>query len=255
MLKALVRGVLPRQLQKKLLLIKYRGNNVGCPCCGSTFSTFWPSGPNNKPNTMCPKCNSMERHRLMWLYFHARPELLNRPMRLLHIAPEPIFERLFRSRPNVESLSADLDASQAMVAMDLTRIDMPNASFDAIVCSHVLEHIPDDGKAMREMCRILKPGGWAILQSPVENSRATTYENWSITSREDRLRHFGQEDHVRVYGRDYADRLRAAGFLVDVDRFGDKLGSDRVRYHSLQEDEDVYFCRKPGASAEDGLKA
>jgi SAM-dependent methyltransferase len=197
----------------------------------------------------------MERHRLMWLYLHARPELLTSPMRLLHVAPEPIFEKLFRSRPQIDYLSADLDGSQAMVAMDLTRIDVPDKSFDAIVCSHVLEHIPDDGKAMREMCRILKPGGWAILQSPVENSRTITYEDWSITSKQDRLKHFGQEDHVRIYGRDYADRLRNAGFVVNVDRFGEKIGSDRVRFHSLQADEDVYFCRRPLASKKDTLPA
>src|SRR4051794_30419242 len=108
MLKRLLKKALPSGIRKTLFLMKYRGSKVGCPCCGRTFSTFWPSGPNNKPNTMCPNCSSMERHRLMWLYLHARSELLSAPMRLLHVAPEPIFERLFRNRPNIDYLSADL---------------------------------------------------------------------------------------------------------------------------------------------------
>ena len=243
-----MRRIVPRWLWKRALLFKYRGNHVECPCCGGTFRTFWPSGVNNKPNTLCPKCNSLERHRLLWLYLAAEVDLDSRPLKLLHVAPEPIFASLLSGKVNIDYLSADLESPPAMVRMDLTDIDRPDDTFDAILCSHVLEHIPDDARAMSELYRVLRPGGWAILQHPVDNSRATTYEDFSVTDPAERERHFGQVDHVRVYGRNYADRLRLEGFIVQVVPYPRMLGTERVKRFALQEDEDVYLCTKSDGS-------
>lgn len=234
--------VLPGRLHKRFLLFRDRGDQRYCPCCRGHFRTFWPSGVKNEPDTLCPQCSSLARHRLLWLFFGQRPELFLRPLKLLHVAPEPIFENFFKSRPGVDYLSADLDSPPAMVRMDLTRIEMPDESFDAIVCCHVLEHIPDDAKAMKELRRVLRRGGWAILQTPVETSRAVTYEDPGITSPQDRFVHFGQEDHVRVYGRDYVDRLRAAGFDVAIHRIQEQLGPELTRIFGLDQHEEIYFC-------------
>src|SRR5690606_19858714 len=138
---------------------------------------------------------------------------------------------LFRSYKNIDYVSADLDPRKAMTQQDITNTSFENDTFDLIFCAHVLEHIPDDMKAMRELLRILKPGGLAILQVPIKdffNGMAIdkTYEDPGITDPKERERVFGQRDHVRIYGRDFKDRLENAGFKVSVDNFGDRLGTE-----------------------------
>jgi len=141
-------------------------------------------------------------------------------------------------------ISADLESPIAMVKLDITNIPFKDDSFDAILCSHVLEHIADDRKAMHELFRVLKPRGWAILQSPVNQKSSRTFEDPSVVSPEDRERIFGQHDHVRIYGRDYTDRLQSAGFTVKLDGYVKELGSDIIKRCSLKEDEVIYFCSK-----------
>ncbi|BCW98666.1 MAG: type 11 methyltransferase [Armatimonadota bacterium] len=239
-----LKRMLPRSLVRKLLLVKYRGSAYACPCCHYQARQFWPSGVNQKPNTLCPSCGSLERHRLLWLFFQRHPELLRRSQRILHVAPERQIEQLLRSIPEVKYLSAGLESPPAEVCMDLTNTGMQDKSFDGIVCCHVLEHIPNDGAALRELYRILAPGGWAILQVPVDYARQTTYEDPNIISPGDRLREFGQEDHVRVYGRDYEDRLRNAGFRVDVHWLQETLGADQIDYYRLDPEERIFLCWK-----------
>jgi SAM-dependent methyltransferase len=172
-----------------------------------------------------------------------RTDLLDgRPKRMLHVAPEAQLARLFREQSHLDYLSADLIDSRAMVRMDITDIQYPPQTFDVIYCSHVLEHVADDRKAMREFHRVLKPGGWAILQVPIKGE--TTFEDPTVTSPEDRQRLFGQHDHVRTYGRDYRDRLAEAGFAVTVDGFVRELDERTVRRIGLKRTEDIYFCRK-----------
>jgi SAM-dependent methyltransferase len=161
---------------------------------------------------------------------------------LLHVAPEPALGRLLSGRSNIDYLSGDLGSPFAMVKMDITNIPYPDGHFDAIYCSHVLEHVPNDQQAMGEFFRVLKPNGWAILQVPIEGEH--TFEDWSVQTPEGRERAFGQSDHVRIYGRDYRDRLAKAGFTVTVDPFISTFSDADIRRLGLGKGEDVFYCTK-----------
>jgi len=163
---------------------------------------------------------------------------------MLHVAPEPALEKLFRQYIGAGYLTADLFNPDVMIIMDITDIQYADNSFDVIICNHVLEHVMADHQAMSEIFRVLKPGGWAILQVPVDRNRETTFENPSITSPRDRERLFGKDDHVRVYGLDYKDRLEKAGFQVKLEKYINELDADTIEQHCLRDVEDIYFCRK-----------
>ena len=191
-------------------------------------------------------CRSKERHRLASLYIKAKTDLFDgRQKKLLHVAPQPQMSRLFRKAGGIDYLSGDLRWRRAMVELDVTDIQFPDNTFDAIYCSHVLEHVPEDRRAMRELCRILKPGGWIIPQVPIEGD--ATLEDPTVASPEERERLFGQHNHVRQYGQDYKDRLADAGFSVTVDGFVRELDEETLGRLGLSADEDVYFCRKAAA--------
>jgi SAM-dependent methyltransferase len=219
---------------------------VLCPLCEKTARRFRPFGGGTikRPNAQCPHCGSLERHRLIWLYLRDETDLFAAaaPKRMLHVAPEPVLRARLIGDPRIDYLSADLDPDLADVQMDITAIDFPADSFDVIYCSHVFEHVPDDALAMRELCRVLRPTGWAILQVPI--LLAKTDEDPTLTDPEERLRRFAQRDHVRAYGPDYADRLRAAGFAVRTDRYAERLGADTARRHGVLTEEIVHFCTK-----------
>ena len=264
-LKLLFRAILPKkyyqQLRKvhwrfrsqvywRLRALLYIGNRRICPCCNCHFRKFLSFRA--RLDAQCPRCGSVERHRLMWLYLKYQTNLFSDTLRLLHFAPEYIFQKNFASFPNLDYVSADLDSPLAMTKVDIMNIPYENNSFDVILCSHVLEHVSDDQKAMRELFRVLMPGGWAILQSPVDHQRHDTFEDPNITSPQDRLRFFGQSNHVRVYGCDYKDRLEKAGFSVEVDGYVRSLGADKINLHGLPEDEFIYLCTKPKLQETDG---
>lgn len=219
-------------------------SRAACPCCGGNFPTFIPGGVRLRPRAQCPRCGSLERHRLLWLYLAERTDLFTAPLKVLHFAPEPFFQDALRALPGIDYTSADLCSPAAMVKMDITDIRYGDDSFDAILCNHVLEHIVDDRKAMTELYRVLRPGGWAVLQVPIDPAREKTFEDPAVTSPEERARLFGQSDHVRWYGRDYGDRLRGAGFHIRVDDFAWTLSEDRVRECGIVR-EDIYLCSKP----------
>src|SRR5262245_31676196 len=182
-----------RALHRGLRRLQYGGRGRYCPVCRSHLRAFLPWGSPVRAEVFCPVCQSHERHRLIWLYFARRPELFARPhLRLLHVAPEEALTEFFTSKPNIEYLSGDLEAPPGLLRFDLTALPFSNDTFDAIYCSHVLEHVPDDARAMAELCRILRPGGWAILQVPVDFSLEETYEDWSIQSPAEREKAFGQ---------------------------------------------------------------
>lgn len=220
-----------------------------CPLCGTEAERFLPFGIKTvRPDCRCPGCGSLERHRLVWLFFALRTDLFTRPVRMLHFAPEQALEVRLGALPNVDYLTADLDPTQAMVQMDITAIDRPDDSFDVLFASHVLEHVPDDVGAMRELLRVLRPDGWAILEVPMHGTN--TVEDPSITDADERTRRFGQHDHVRMYGRDgeYERRLRRAGFHVEVIPLADQLGPAATRRFRLDTAEQIYFCRKTPAA-------
>jgi SAM-dependent methyltransferase len=216
-----------------------RGEGRECPCCGSRFKRMsrrrlagWGG--------ICPRCRSHPRHRAIALLL-ARGDLPGH--RLLHFAPEPLFDPVFKRLPNLERVTADLYAP-ADLRLDITDMDLRDGSFDLILCSHVLEHVPDDRAAMAELRRVLADGGLALVLTPYR-AEAPTYEDPSIRSPLDRMVAFGQQDHVRIYGTDLADRLRGAGFEVE-DRTPAQLFDEMtVERFELDAAEHLFLCRAP----------
>jgi len=234
----------------------FTDNNVQCPFCSWHGKEFMPFGVIRRENAMCPKCGSLERHRLFYLYLK-KVIPIDRKIKVLHFAPEKILTSLFKSYNNIEYLSADINPSVAMVKEDITNISFQDNSFDIIFCSHVLEHIEDDHKAMKELHRVLKPDGFAILQVPIYyefNGRKIdkTYEDFSVSSPEEREKVFGQKDHFRVYGRDYSDRLTKTGFKVKIEKYLHSLSSEDIKRYGLISNSKfgntiigcIYYCTK-----------
>jgi len=166
------------------------------------------------------------------------------PQKVLHVAPEPFLQNALRAMPHLDYTSIDLTSPAAMMRMNITDLTFPDDSFDCILCYHVLEHIPDDRAAMRELRRVLKSDGWAILQSPVHLNRATTYEDSRIVEPADRERAFGHRDHVRIYGIDYSQRLEEAAFRVRLDPFVHTLDPASIERYGLSAWEMIFFCTK-----------
>jgi predicted SAM-dependent methyltransferase len=191
----------------------------------------------------CVHCGALERHRLLWLFLQKKTDLFDgKPKKMLHVAPEPCFESRFKEQLAGDYLTADL-LNRAMVKMDITDIQYASESFNVIYCSHVFEHVPDDRQAMREFFRVLKSNGWAILLVPITSEK--TYEDFSIVDPKERLRAFGQEDHVRRYGPDFVERLREAGFAVEITKVSDLAGrEDAVRMGLTPDSGDIFYCTK-----------
>ncbi|HEX7085346.1 MAG TPA: class I SAM-dependent methyltransferase [Vicinamibacterales bacterium] len=214
---------------------------LACPCCGHEASAFLPFGRIPRTNAQCPDCGALERHRLLALLFDRRPSLLAGARTVLHVAPErPLTRRL--ARPGAVYVTCDLMAPGVSVRLDLTRLPFADRTFDAVLCNHVLEHVPDDRRAMAELRRVLRPSGWAILQSPVDSRLERTLEDPTVTDPAERERLFGQKDHVRQYGRDYAARLQDAGFALELIPFGVLADAMDTRRHALLP-EHVHLCR------------
>ncbi len=214
-----------------------------CPICGKHLRGFLPFGLHPRPNAKCPFCESLERHRSLWLFVSDRTNLLSGGLTVLHLAPERCLRTKLSRLSGIHYVAADLDPTLAGIRLDVQLIPFKNDSFDCILCSHVLEHVPDDQKAMREIFRVLKLGGWAILQVPLDGSRDETFEDPNITSPEERERVFGQRDHVRIYGKDYNQRLANAGFVIQFDSFIDKLPTDIILKYGLSTQE-IHYVRK-----------
>jgi len=198
-----------------------------------------------RDNALCPWCLSLERHRILWKYLEDKTDIYSdKVIKVLHFAPEWHFQERFKAAPNIDYLSCDLDMPTAMDKQDITALTYADESFDMIMCNHVLEHIPDDRKAMSELFRVLKPGGWAILQTPM-NQDEKTYEDDSITNPKEREEHFGQNDHVRLYGLDKKQRLEAVGFEVTIDPYVSEHYTDsEIQYYGFIKEEDVWVVRK-----------
>lgn len=227
---------------RPVLRVVYGGAGNYCYCCESSVRRFYPYGLKPRPNARCPVCLCLERHRLIMRFLREKTNLFRPPRKkMLHVAPEPAFAGLFQAHEFIDYLSADLCDPTAMVHFDLTDIPYSDDSFDVIYCSHVLEHIPDDRRAMKELYRVLKPEGWAILQVPI--TAKSTFEDPTVTSPEERERLFGQYDHVRRYGPDYVDRLTKAGFDVAVDSSAQELNDEQRQCWGIRADAKVYFCR------------
>ncbi len=221
------------------------GTKHVCPCCGWKLRAFTHGGMSLKvrPNGYCPRCNSKARHRRDWLFLAEKTNLLTEPLRLLHVSPKYAISRRLTKIPAIDFVGVDLEGRpHAPLKVDIQDIPFESNSFDAIICIHVLEHVENDTCAMGELFRVLKPGGWALISVPIDFDRAT-YEDPSIVDPQERKQHFGEEQHVRAYGRDFAERLQASGFNVRLDRGAD-LPAETKKRHGLLDDENVFYCTK-----------
>ena len=215
-----------------------------CPICDRDSDRFLPFGLKQREDAQCPNCLSLERHRLSWVFLQKRTDLFSSLLKtLLHIAPEQCFEPRFRAHLGDNYTTADLESPTADVRMDIMDIRYPDCVFDAIYCSHVLEHVSDDQKAMRELYRVLKVGGWAILLVPIYSN--ITFEDPTIVDPEQRVKAFGQHDHVRRYGPDYADRLTCAGFQVTTCTVKDLAAEEDAKRMGLTKASgQIFYCQK-----------
>jgi predicted SAM-dependent methyltransferase len=225
---------------RPLIKFYFKGNKFTDPIDGSSYRKFLPYGYQNlRQNALCPGTLSLERHRLLWLYLVRETEFLDRPLTVLHVAPEQAFYKKFKSFKNWNYTTTDLHSPLADVKADICHLPFKDHTYDLVLCNHVLEHIPNDRKAMKELYRVLKKGGTLIAQVPLEETRANTFEDDSIVDYKERTKIFGQYDHVRVYGRDYYDRLDQVGFRVTAVDLLSQLSSKEQKHYALPKSEKI----------------
>jgi len=232
-------------LVRPIIAFTLRGNNYTDPIDGKSFKKFLPYGyEKQRENVLSPSTLSLERHRLLWLYLKNETNFFTDKLKVLHFAPEQAFYKRFRKLKNIEYTTTDLNSPLADVKADICNLPFKDNSYDVIFCNHVLEHIPDDTKAMQELYRALKPGGWGIFQIPQELERKITFEDNSITNKKERAKIFGQYDHVRIYGKDYFNKLRSVGFTVEEQDYTNVLSKEDVNKYRLAQGEIIPLVRK-----------
>jgi len=239
-------------LVRPVLAFFLKGTAYTDPIDGKSFKTFLPYGyGRQRNNVLSPSTLSLERHRLLWLYLKNESDLLkpeidktSSKLKLLHFAPEQAFYKRFKKLEHIDYTTTDLNSPLADIKADICNLPFKNDSYDMILCNHVLEHIPNDTKAMQEIYRVLKPGGLGILQIPQDLNRDTTFEDNSITDPKERAKIFGQYDHVRVYGRDYFNKLRAIGFKVSEVNYTKTLSDDDIKKYCLAKGEIIPVVSK-----------
>jgi len=232
---------------KKVAPLLYKGNKVECPVCERSFSKFLSYGSDtaHRENVLCPYDLTLERHRLMWLYLKDRSNFFTtEKLEVLHIAPEQCFHARFKAQKNLQYLTGDLVSPIADIHFDLHHIPLEDNRFDVVFCNHVLEHVDDVNQCIAELYRVMKPGGWGIMQVPQDFDREVTYEDPTITSPKDREIHFWQKDHVRLFGMDYPQWLERAGFTVTEFDPRKEYGAEKVMRYRLHEKEILYIVHK-----------
>jgi SAM-dependent methyltransferase len=235
---------LPVLIDIMTLLRAYRqgaARKSHCVCC-KTDQHFRMFGVPPRLNALCPNCWSLERHRLVMGYLISNPDLTSRSA-VLHFAAEGALEKYLRSN-SASYVPVDYNPSPGHIQADIEQLQFEDQSFDVVLCSHVLEHV-DDSKALHELFRVLKPGGTALLLFPTNEGLAATYEDSGITKPADRERHFGQYDHLRVYGADARQRIASMGFVVE--EFA--AGMPRALEQGLLAGEKIFVARKPAQKA------
>ena len=232
---------------KMVAPLLYRGNKVECPVCEHSFSKFLSYGSYqaHRENVLCPHDLTLERHRLMWLYLRDHSNFFTEEgLEVLHIAPEQCFHKKFKNQKNINYLTGDLESPLADLHFDLHDIPLEDNRFNVIFCNHVMEHVADANKCMSELYRVMKPGGWGIMQVPQDFSRELTFEDPTIVTPEDREKHYWQKDHVRLFGKDYPEWLKKAGFEVELFDKESKYNKDLRQRYRLQDEEILYSVRK-----------
>lgn len=233
------------------------GNKVNCPFCGFNAKELAPIGLDSKVlrekqvigaglrNAGCYKCGSSDRERLIYVYLkHVLKVFDSKNLRILHFAPEKNLSNLLSQIGFEKYVCGDLftegyNYPHYVQNMNVLDIPFEDNSFDFVICNHLLEHVPNDGDAMKELFRVLKPNGRAILQVPISSNSESTFEDFSVTDPKERELVFGQFDHVRIYGQDYADKLRAVGFKVERVNI-----SKKYEKYGLCMDEDIFLGMK-----------
>ena len=254
---------------RPILAFLLKGSRFTDPIDGKSFRMFLPYGyGNQRNNVLSPSTLSLERHRLLWLYLQNETDFFqseldsdspvtqnkriklrkdaetSSALKVLHFAPEQEFYKRFKKQTNIEYTTTDLLSPLADVKADICNLPFEDNSYDIIFCNHVLEHIPDDTKAMQELFRVLKPGGMGIFQIPQDLSRVSTFTDDTIVDQKERAKIFGQYDHVRVYGRDYFDKLRSIGFKVIEEDYTHKIAPELVEKYCLAKGEIIPVCFK-----------
>lgn len=230
----------------RVVSVFYRGSSFEDPITGKTYRKLLPYGRiNSRKNALAPDSLSLERHRLLWLYLKDETNFFKEQLRFLHLAPEYCFLRLFKRMENLDYVTGDLISPWADHHFDAHEMPFPEDSFDVVMANHLLEHVADDHQVMSECFRVMKPGGWGIFQVPIDYSSEFTQEDPSVTDPAERERLYWQRDHVRLYGRDYADKLRKVGFEVVEDDYQARIGEALSTRYALMKDEKIYFCKKP----------
>lgn len=240
----IILNIVPRPLLIKLSYVArpfiafyLKGNKYTDPIDNKSFRKFLPYGYQvQRQNVLSPSTLSLERHRLLWLYLTNETNFFTSKKKVLHMAPEQCFLKRFR-KLNHDYITADLDSPIADVKADITNLPFQDNSFDVIFCNHVLEHIPDDTKAMQELYRVMKKGGMGIFQIPQDLNREITFEDNSIINRKERAKVFGQYDHVRIYGLDYFKKLRSIGFKVNEVDYSKEISAELCDKYRLMNDE------------------
>jgi len=227
----------------KVIAIFYRGDKVTCPVCDHKFKKFLPYGRKARENALCPNCLALERHRLMYLFLKDKTSFFTKSLKVLHVAPEICFIERFEALPNIDYITADIESPLAKVKMDIHNIPFEEGTFDVVFCNHVMEHVDDDIKSCQEINRVLKANGWAIIQSPVYGIDETI-EDKTVTDPREKERLFGQRDHVRKYGKDYAQRLSRSGLQVEENLYVKTLSAETIKKYALPENEVIFYCTK-----------
>ena len=223
----------------------YRGNRYHDPINERSYYSFFTYGYRSpRKNVLSPGTLSLERHRLIWLYLKNQTDFFTKKASVLHIAPEQCFLSRFKKLNHLKYISTDLSSPIVDIQANIKNLPFEDNSFDIVLCNHVLEHIDDDRQALKEIHRVLRKGGWGIIQVPLDQDRKETFEDDSITSKKERTQIFGQYDHLRIYGLDYFDLLRSIGFVVEPIPYASQLSDSEIDKFRLQKEEILPIVRK-----------
>ncbi len=231
-------------LFKPFFDIFFKGTRFTDPINNKSYSYFFPYGYNKqRKNALCPGTFSLERHRLLWLYLKKETDFFNSNNKILHFAPEQCFHKFFKSFFK-NYTTTDLNSPIVDIKADICNLPFNDNSFDYILCNHVLEHIYDDEKAMKEIYRVLNKNGIAILQVPIDINNNYTHEGRDIDNKQDRNKLFGQYDHMRMYGLDYFKKLKNIGFKVKNENYLSNISQDEKDKYSLHNAGSIPVCIK-----------
>ena len=223
-----------------MFALLYYGSRHQCTICNKKLRTFLQL---SNHDLLCPKCGSLARDRRLWTILNEN--YIKRGISVLDFSPSRPLARKMKSIAGIKYISTDLSGNFiADFQYDITKLALNDNNIDLIICYHILEHITDDATAMAELYRVLKPGGMGIFQIPQDLNRATTFSDDTITDQKERAKIFGQYDHVRIYGRDYFDKLRSIGFTVIEEDYTKRIAPELVEKYCLAKGEIIPVCYK-----------